>query len=625
MKTNSPNLIGSALLIASVCILAAAPGDLDPAYNPNSDAFSFSFVNLTATQPDGKLIIGGEFGSLGGQPFDRRIARLNPDGTVDTAFTSTLNDLLNTVTVQPDGKLVLGGLFATVNGQRRSGLARLNADGTLDSAFTADVSGGQGFVFCTALQPDGKILVGGSFSAVGATTRNGLARLNSNGSLDAGFNPNVESGGPRAVYSLAVQPDGKILLGGFFNTVGGVNRDHLARVNPDGTLDPNFTPGFLDGPTLSLAVQADGKVVAGGVFASVGGVSRTKLARLNADGSLDTGFTASANDQVSSLALQADGRLVVAGRFTAVNGTARNRIARLESNGTLDSAFDPNANSGDVSAVLQADGKLLLGGAFISVGGTGRNKLARLLNDAATQTLAVTSASRVQWLRGGSSPEALAASFELSTDGGTTWTALGNGSRITGGWERTGLALPASGRIRARARVQGGIYSGSGSLMETVLAYAPVPPTIQQPPTGQSFQLGSNVALEVTASGTDLAYQWQLNGTNLVGANTARLELTNLTATAGGSYTVIVSNVAGTATSARADLTFFGNLAFFAGTTLSGPIGAQFLVDYADVVAPGTTNWLPLTNVTLPYSPFLVIDPTSPGRAHRYYRATRTP
>ena len=151
------------------------------------------------------------------------------------------------------------------------------------------------------------------------------------------------------------------------------------------------------------------------------------------------------------------------------------------------------------------------------------------------------------------------------------------------------------------------------------------PPQIGTHPTGQSFSLGGGVTLSVVANGTGLSYQWQLNGTDISGATSSTLNLANLNATNAGAYRVVVSSSAGgSTTSQNANLLFFGDLKFIASTILAGPVGQQFRVDYADVLA-SVTNWLTLTNVTLPYSPFLVIDPASPGRTNRYYRAVPLP
>jgi hypothetical protein len=148
------------------------------------------------------------------------------------------------------------------------------------------------------------------------------------------------------------------------------------------------------------------------------------------------------------------------------------------------------------------------------VGGATRNHIARLLNGPATQTIRVPDTSQVQWLRGGTAPELEQVQFELSVNGGSTWTALGSGARISGGWARTGLSLPASGLIRARGRATAGYYNGSSSLIEQMVAYAP-PPVLVGPfyRPGQHFQgtllgpTGSLYAIEAATSVVNSTWQ----------------------------------------------------------------------------------------------------------------------
>lgn len=169
------------------------------------------------------------------------------------------------------------------------------------------------------------------------------------------------------------------------------------------------------------------------------------------------------------------------------------------------------------------------------------------------------------------------------------------------------------------------MYLAASSVSQS-LVVAAVPPTITMSPSEQSFMLGSALTLSVSAGGTGpLFYQWQFNGTDIAGANASTLAFTHLATTNAGAYTVVVTNSVGSVTSAVAQLDFFGDLKTYAGTILAGAVGREFRVDYADVVNVGTTNWLTLTNVTLPFSPYLVIDPTSPGRTQRYYRAVPLP
>ena len=159
-----------------------------------------------------------------------------------------------------------------------------------------------------------------------------------------------------------------------------------------------------------------------------------------------------------------------------------------------------------------------------------------------------------------------------------------------------------------------------------MVSAAPSIPSISTPPLGQSFTLGSAVALSVSAGGTGpLFYQWQFNGVNIGGATTATLALSNLSPTNAGAYRVVITNAVGTITSLPVDVYFYGDLKLIAATVLAGSIGQQYRVDYADVVTVGTTNWQVLTNLALPYSPFLVIDPASSGKTKRFYRAVPLP
>lgn len=143
----------------------SAGGDLDTAFNPNI-VRSASSVFATTLQSDGKLLIGGTFNTVNGV-IRNRVARLNSDGTLDTAFLngqSGANGIVYALNVQPEGRIALAGLFNTVNGTARGNIARLNTDGTLDTGFLNGLSGTNGGAYSLALQTDGKIIIG-AFSA----------------------------------------------------------------------------------------------------------------------------------------------------------------------------------------------------------------------------------------------------------------------------------------------------------------------------------------------------------------------------------------------------------------------------------------------------------------------------
>ena len=295
---------------------------IDYPFDPNADGAVYSI----AVQSDGKILIGGDFTTLNNGTITRNyIARLNSDGSVDT-FDPNADGPVYSIAVQPsDGKILIGGAFTTLKGGTitRRRIARLDSNGNVDTTFDPNANGP---VYSIAVQSDGKILIGGDFTSVGGTARNYIARLNPDGSVDT-FDPNAD--GP--VYSIAVQPDGKILIGGGFTNVGGTARNYIARLNPDGrvdTFDPNVT-GWWWTAVYSIALQSDGKILIGGWFTNVGGTPRNYIARLNQDGSVDT-FNPDANSPVYSIAVQSDGKILIGGDFTGVSGITRNHIARLK-------------------------------------------------------------------------------------------------------------------------------------------------------------------------------------------------------------------------------------------------------------------------------------------------------
>ncbi|HEX8197861.1 MAG TPA: BACON domain-containing carbohydrate-binding protein [Pyrinomonadaceae bacterium] len=345
-------------------------------FNPNAS----DFVHSVVIQQDGKILIGGDFTSLGGQSRSR-IARLNTDGSLDESFNPNANNRVNKITIQPDGKILVAGSFTSIAGQTRYHLARLNPDGTLDSSF-ADPNIGNQFseIYSTVLQPDGKILIGGTFPTVGGQARRYMARLNSDGSLDNSFNPDPNS----SVAEIVVKPDGKILFSGVFKTVSGQNRFGLAQINADGSLDAAFNPisSFDSGFVWAILLQPDGKILLGGNGIIMG---RQNLARIHADGSLDTSFSSLTFDYgIDDLARQPDGSILIAGGFSLVNGQTRKGLAKLSADGLLDPFFYPNTgNTNHSAAVLtiavQPDGKILVGGAFNIIGGQTRNNIARII------------------------------------------------------------------------------------------------------------------------------------------------------------------------------------------------------------------------------------------------------
>lgn len=198
--------------------------------------------------------------------------------------------------------------------------------------------------------------------------------------------------------------------------------------------------------------------------------------------------------------------------------------------------------------------------------------------------------------------------------GGNHSAALkSDGTIVAWGWNDNGqTTVPAN---------LGGVTAISAGWFHTAALIGPI---ITRQPLAQTFAPGGEVKLSAGVLGSGLSYQWQLNGKNLAGATSSTLDLTALSHNNEGAYRVVVSSTAGgtvTSQDAILQLLFFGDLKLYAGITLEGTVGQQFRVDYADTVSNGKTNWQVLTNIILPSSPNIVIDPNSPGHVKRFYRA----
>lgn len=231
-----------------------------------------------------------------------------------------------------------------------------------------------------ATQPDGMVLVGGAFTYSGEVGTKTLIRTHADGTLDDTFSPAVGASGD-ILNTILLQSDGKILIGGSFTTVGGTSKLYYARLNSNGTLDTGFTPPAFDGDILALGRQSDGKIIVGGQFTTVGGTSRPRIARLNTNGTFDSTFNAAVSGAyVAGLVVDSSGRIVFGGEFTSVGGVARSRIARVLATGAIDSSWNVAADT-ITEVAATANDKILIGGYFVAVSGRVRYSVARLLPD----------------------------------------------------------------------------------------------------------------------------------------------------------------------------------------------------------------------------------------------------
>jgi uncharacterized delta-60 repeat protein len=350
-----------------------------PMYRLNSDGtadltFNASFGDAGEgrkifVQSDGKILVGGNYNYANN--LDRpSIARFNADGSVDTGFNLsffyTPTDTFTAIDVQPDGKILIGALSSTFDA------LRLNPNGSSDIIFQQTKN-----VNDIKVLSNGKILIAGN---------NYLKLFNSNGSLDASFAVNVNGG----VQKLAVQPDGKIILVGSFTTVNTIPRGRIARLNADGTLDTSFdTSTGSNNTILDVALQANGQILIGGIFSGFNLTNRPFLARLNADGTLDISFLPNLDGSVATIKIQPNNKILIGGTFTSINTTSRLKLARLNQDGTLDLTLNPGTSTnGAIQDIeFQNDGKILITGQFSNYRGALRFGIARLENSFVNKTI----------------------------------------------------------------------------------------------------------------------------------------------------------------------------------------------------------------------------------------------
>ncbi len=405
-------------------------GSLDPTFTqagntPNGNGWTLG------VHGEDRIFLGGDFDQIG-NATRHGIARLILDGGLDEDFivapivaqrqasASPQKARVVLLAPLPNGQVAVGGIFATVDGNIQPNLALLNADGSFDSSFRP--------VFDGALQnavalPDGRIMAAGRFENVNGVPRKFIARLLPDGSNDPTFQPNP---GPDRfsgrVTGLALQPDGKILIGGRFDTVDGEPHGNLARLNSDGTVDSTFQvpQGGIRGHVRAIKLIPDGRIYVSGEFTTVSGRARRGIARFMPNGEVDTSFaiTSAFNRIVTDIQPLPDGRVIVVGEFTRYKDTPVNRIVLLQEDGSLDTTFDPGLGANDTifAVTSHPDGWLYVSGMFTEFAGTSVNRIARLkLSLPLPEIDGIQNTSGVTTLRVAGTPGA-AFSIETSVD-----------------------------------------------------------------------------------------------------------------------------------------------------------------------------------------------------------------
>ncbi len=250
----------------------------------------------------------------------------------------------------------------------------VDSHGGIDTSFNLGGDANNN-IYAVAEQTDGKIYAGGDFTTIGGVTRNRIARLNPDGGVDTSFDPG--SGFNGVVNDIVMQPNGLILVAGNFSTYKGSPCASVVRINPDASLDGSFdATGNVGSSTSVIALQSDGKILAGGW---------NSLTRLDAGGGTDSGFAqptlvaSGGTPSVSTINVQADGKIIVGGSFSDYSSSGAANIVRILSNGTVDKVASVNGPVQDIG--VQSSGNIYIVGNFSDVNGNARNRIANFSSD----------------------------------------------------------------------------------------------------------------------------------------------------------------------------------------------------------------------------------------------------
>ncbi len=344
---------------------------------------------------NGQILLADRSGFQGVPPA---LVRLNSDGTIDQSYSSPVFNSFASIEAlaeQADGKVLLGGDFVTVDPDTGAesdfkDIVRLNRDGTLDEGFDVRDAIDSTNLDIRAIKvlPNGKILVSGSLVVNGQRTM--MARLNSDGTLDTGFEAfRGDDAGfttAQSIRAIAIQEDGKIVVGGTFQQVTALNLNHMARLLPDGTTDPSFNAGVsrFSCCIWHISIANDGSIFVAGNFSINSGEARY-LAKLLPTGKVDPSFKTVVSIGVRNVLEMDDGRLLINGGFNSVNGDTIKNLALLTAGGDLAQSFPSLSNflTGVSDLEFDLEGRPLFSVYRRASGGSSEyeNKVLRLKND----------------------------------------------------------------------------------------------------------------------------------------------------------------------------------------------------------------------------------------------------
>jgi uncharacterized delta-60 repeat protein len=377
-------------------------------------------VNISSLQPDGKIIAAGAFTTYSGSS-NNYIVRINSDGTKDNTFNVGTGldaagwgaGLNNSISYDSQNNVYLASDNVTYSGSSIPRIWKLKPDGTLDTTYNAGA--GLNRLAVANLVSGSRVYTAGTFTNYKAEGATGIAMVSDSATLSSSFNPGI--GFNNDVWAMTKQSTGRIIVGGAFTNYSGSSRIRIIGLNSNGTVDSGFNVGSAGAGNIvyALSTQTDDKIIVGGAFTTYSGssTSTTRLMRLNSNGSQDLTYNTGVglNSFPFTVLARANGKIFVTGLFTTYSGSAINYIMQTNSNGSRDTSFNVgtgfNAGTVGYTAVTQSDDKLIVGGSFTSYSGSTSNRLVRINTDG----------TRDSTFNVGNGPNNIASAVAMQSDG----------------------------------------------------------------------------------------------------------------------------------------------------------------------------------------------------------------
>jgi uncharacterized delta-60 repeat protein len=362
-------------------------GSIDESFNTGTGFNGKIYASYL--QSDGKIIVGGSFTTYNGISAGRLI-RLNPDGSYDPSLNTTVGattGIIHDIAMQSDGKIIIVGSFTKYTNSTVNRVARLLPNGTLDSSFLTGYGSALN-ITDVKIDSNEKIILTGNFTEFNRTSTNHIVRLNTNGSIDSNFN--IGAGFDDDVNAIVLQPDGKIILGGSFTNYNNMSANRIIRLNEDVTKDESFIngSGFTKEGVEVLKINGVGEIMVGGSFTGFyNNVEVNRLVFLNSDGSVKPNFdigSGPSSNVISTLEFDKDGSWFVGGSFSVFNGQNQGRLAKINNEGEQDIAYLASGIGFDnsvLSILPLSNNKIIVGGNFKKFNNTAASKITCLLGN----------------------------------------------------------------------------------------------------------------------------------------------------------------------------------------------------------------------------------------------------